>query len=231
MFQIKNEAQRATVYLYGTIGADFWDEDSSNTAKTFAATLDSLSPKPLDIRVDSCGGDVYEGFAIASAVQRYEGDTTCYIDGIAASAASYVALMADRVVMNDYSQIMIHNAWTWCSGNSAELLEMAGRLDALDGTIAGIIAARSGMELDAVREAMAAETWYSADDAVANGLADEVVKTEHRMAASIDRAMLAAFKHVPNGLEEKSHAANTIQNDEGHGRSVVMGNRIYRVER
>lgn len=231
MFQIKNEAQRATVYLYGTIGADFWDEDSSNTAKTFAATLDSLSPKPLDIRVDSCGGDVYEGFAIASAIQRYEGDTTCYIDGIAASAASYVALMADRVVMNDYSQIMIHNAWTWCSGNSAELLEMAGRLDALDGTIAGIIAARSGMELDAVREAMAAETWYSADDAVANGLADEVVKTEQRMAASIDRAMLAAFKHVPHGLEEKSHAANTIQDDEGHGRSVVMGNRIYRVER
>lgn len=231
MFEVRNEAQRAVVYLYGTIGADFWDEASSNTARDFSQTLDSLSPKPLDIRIDSCGGDVYEGFAIASAIQRYEGETTAYIDGVAASAASYIALMADKVVMTDYAQLMIHDAWTWCSGNSRELLDTASRLDALDATIAGIIAARSGMGLDAVRAAMDAETWYTAEAAVENNLADEVVATEQRMAASIDRAMLARFKHVPEAVAEKSHAANTIQGDKGQGRSVVMGNRIYRVER
>lgn len=231
MFEVKNEAQRAVVYLYGTIGADFWDEDSSNTAKDFSKTLDGLSPKPLDIRIDSCGGDVYEGFAIASAIQRYEGETTAHIDGIAASAASYIALMADRVVMTDYAQLMIHDAWTWCSGNAKELTDTASRLDALDVTIAGIISARSGMELDAVREAMDAETWYTAEAAVENHLADEVVATEQRMAASIDRAMLSRFKNVPGAVSEKSHAANTIPSDEGQKRSVVMGNRIYRVER
>ena len=231
MFEVRNEAQRAVVYLYGTIGADFWDEASSNTAKDFSQTLDALSPKPLDIRIDSCGGDVYEGFAIASAIQRYEGETTVYIDGIAASAASYIALMADKVVMTDYAQLMIHDAWTWCSGNSRELLNTASRLDALDATIAGIIAARSGMELDAVRAAMDAETWYTAGDAVANNLADEVVATEQRMAASIDRALLALYRHVPDAVAEKSHAEDTIACDEGQVRSVVMGNRIYRVER
>ena len=165
MFQIKNEAERATVYLYGTIGYDWWSDDDSNTAKTFSQQLDAMGGKPLDIRIDSVGGDVYEAFAIASAIQRYEGETTAHIDGLAASAASYIAVMADRVVMSDFAQFMIHDAWVSMSGNSGELMEMAAQLDSLDGTIAGIIAARSGMELEAVREAMDAETWYTAEAA------------------------------------------------------------------
>lgn len=244
MFQIKNEAQRATVYLYGTIGADFWDEDSSNTAKNFAATLDELSPKPLDIRIDSCGGDVYEGFGIASAIQRYEGETTVYVDGIAASAASYIAVMADKVVMSDFAQLMIHDAWTYTSGNAAELLVAAERLEAVDGIMAGIIAARSGMDVDDVRAAMDAETWYDAQAAVDAGLADEVVQTEQRVAACIDPAMLARYKHAPKAAIEalsapkhaepeegpgKSHAANTMQTDEGC-RLLVLGNRVYQTK-
>ena len=66
MFEVKNEDQRATVYIYGTIGDDWWCPEDANRAKDFSQTLDELSPKPLDIRIDSCGGDVYEGFAIAT---------------------------------------------------------------------------------------------------------------------------------------------------------------------
>lgn len=61
MFEVKNEGQRATVYIYGTIGDDWWCPEDANRAKDFSQTLDELSPKPLDIRIDSCGGDVYEG--------------------------------------------------------------------------------------------------------------------------------------------------------------------------
>lgn len=244
MFQIKNEAQRATVYLYGTIGSDFWDMDSSNTAKNFAATLDELSPKPLDIRIDSCGGDVYEGFGIASAIQRYEGETTAYVDGIAASAASYIAVMADKVVMNDFAQLMIHDAWTYTSGNAAELLVAAERLEAVDATIAGIIAARSGMDVEDVRAAMDAETWYDATAAVEAGLADEIVETKQRVAACIDQTILERYKHAPKAAiealaspkaeepedaEGKSHAANTMQRNEGC-RLLVLGNRVYRTK-
>ena len=201
MFAFKDEATRATLYIYGTIGADFWDEDDSNRAKDFAKTLDELSPKPLDIRIDSAGGDVYEGFAIASAIQRYEGETHVYIDGMAASAASYIALMADYVTMNDYAVLMIHNAWTVTAGNRHELLDMAARLESLDATIAGVIAARSALTLEEVREAMDAETWYTADDALAAGMVNEVIETEQRIAASIDRSMAAHFLNIPETVQ------------------------------
>lgn len=246
MFEIRNEAGRATVYLYGTIGNDFWDEESSNTAKKFSRTLDELTPKPLDIRIDSSGGDVYEGFAIASAIQRYEGETTVYIDGLAASAASYIALMGDKVVMNDYAQIMVHNAWTYNRGNAESMRTMAERLEALDANIAGIIASRSSLEVEDVREAMAAETWYSAADALAAGLADEVIETDSRMAASIDPAFLGVYAHIPEsviaaqsdeteaaepGQHEESDAADKVPvRDEADERLIVLANRIYRIK-
>lgn len=199
MFKIKDEAERATVYIYGVIG-DSWDEDEANRAKAFAQTLDQLSPKPLDIRIDSPGGDVYEGFAIASAIQRYAGDTHAYVDGMAASAASYVALMADRVTMNDFSMFMIHNAWGLCIGNRDELRDMADRLEYIDGTIAEAIAKRSAMTLDEVTEAMGAETWYKGEDALAAGLCDEVIVTEQRVAACLGREIAERYRNIPEDV-------------------------------
>ena len=200
MFKVKNEGERATVYIYGTIGEDYWSPDDENRAKAFAQTLAELSPKPLDIRIDSTGGDVYEGFAIASAIQRYDGETHAYVDGIAASAASYIALMADKVTMNDYAMIMIHNAWTLAIGNRDELRDLADRLEAIDKTIAGIISARSALGLDEVLAAMSAETWYTGPEALAAGMCDEVIETEQRMAASLDKAIAKHFKNVPECL-------------------------------
>lgn len=252
MFNVRNEADRATVYVYGTIGDDWWSPEDSNRAKDFSRTLDALSPKPLDIRIDSAGGDVYEGFAIASAIQRYAGETHAYVDGLAASAASYIALMADRVTMNDFSMIMVHNAWCMAVGNKEELVETAARLEALDDTIAGIISARSGLSLDEARDAMAAETWYSAADAAEAGMCDEVVETSERIAASIDRRIAARFRRIPEsarvtdnggdalllvgtedvtgaGADGKSHADDSIDGNEASGakKAVLLGNRIY----
>ena len=200
MFTIRNEADgRATVYLYGTIGPDWWDPEEQNLARDFSQRLAELSPTPLDIRIDSSGGDVYEGFGIASAIQRYEGETCAYIDGIAASAASYVAVMADRVVMNDYSCFMIHKAWTSAFGmNADDLRTLAARLDGIDMCIAELIAKRSGQQVDDVLAAMAAETWYWGDEALEAGLCDEVIETEQRMAASLNREMAGMYRHVPD---------------------------------
>lgn len=226
MFQIKNETEKAIVYLYGTIGTDYWSDDDSNTAKNFAKTLDSFGEKPLEIRLDSCGGDVYEGFGIASAIQRYKGQTTVYVDGIAASAASYIALMADKVVMSSFASIMIHDASTFAFGNAEDFRDTINRLEALDQTIAGIIAGRSGMDVEDVKAAMDAETWYTAEQAVASGLADEVIETKQRTSNCLDEAMMARFKHAPK--IEKSHEANTIPQDQGRIR--LFGNKVYRVK-
>lgn len=200
MFGIKDEAGKAVLYIYGTIGDD-WNEDDANRAKDFAKTLDALSPKDLEIRIDSPGGDVYEGFAIASAIKRYEGETHAFIDGMAASAASYIALMCDRVTMNDYAMFMIHNAWGLCVGNRNEMRDMANRLETIDGAIADVISKRSGMELDAVKAAMDAETWYRADDALAEGICDEVLETEQRIAACIDRSIADRYRNIPEDVE------------------------------
>lgn len=250
MFKVNDEAGRATVYIYGTIG-EGWSDEDSNRAKSFAKLLDKLSPKPLDIRIDSTGGDVYEGFAIASAIQRYEGDTHVYIDGIAASAASYIALMGDYITMNDYAMLMIHNAWTIAAGNRDELREIADRLEAIDSTIAGIISARSGMELDAVRAAMCAETWFSANDALEADMCNEVIETEQRIAASLDRESAMRFRNIPECVRivEKapepaetpaaeppadgaSHPLSTISDDEGKDAAgaILLGNHVYRKE-
>lgn len=223
MFNLLNEDEKAIIYLYGVIGKDFWDEESSNTAKSFSKTLDELKDKPIEIHIDSVGGDVYEGFAIASAIQRYKGETTAFIDGIAASAASYVALMADKVIMADFAEFMIHNAWTMVSGNSSDLLAMAERLDALDLTIARIISARTGMELTDVQDAMKNETWYNAEDAKDNGFADEVIQTEKRAAASLDKTILSHFKNVPESIS-KSHAENNL--NKTAKKLTVLGNRV-----
>ncbi|MCC2803198.1 head maturation protease, ClpP-related [Collinsella aerofaciens] len=202
MFRIKNEAEKATVYLYGTIGSDFWSSEESNTAKNFAKELDGLKGKPVDIRIDSLGGDVYEGFAIASAIQRYKGETTAHIDGIAASAASYIAMMADKVVMSSFAQLMIHDAWTYAQGNAQELAD--------------------------VKKAMDEETWYTADEALELGLVDEKVATEKRVADALDRTLMGRFKHAPADAIEKSHAVDTVaRSEEGF---VLLGNHVYRKE-
>lgn len=200
MFEVRDEGGRATLYIYGTIGDDWWSPEDSNRARDLSQALDGLSPAPLDIRIDSCGGDVYEGFAIAAAIQRYDGPTTAHIDGIAASAASYIALSADRVHMSDFAWLMIHNAWAMCTGNCDGLREMADRLEGIDGSIAKIISARSGMEPDEVRAAMRAETWYTAEEAADAGMCDEVVETEQRVAAMVDPAIAARFDRVPDGV-------------------------------
>jgi len=200
MFTIKESEDKATIYVYGTIG-DHWKEDKANRAKDFAAALDDLTPKALDIRIDSPGGDAFEGFAIASAIQRYEGKTHAYVDGMAASAASYIAIMADKVTMNDFSAFMIHNASGIVIGNRDDMRETADLLESLDNSIARTIASRTGMGLEDVKDAMSAETWYFGDEAKNAGLCDEVIKTEKRGKAKISREFADRFKNIPEGVE------------------------------
>ena len=201
MIRFENDGEeKAKVYIYGTIG-DHWKDSKANRAKDFALKLDELSPKALEIHVDSPGGDVFEGFAIASAIQRYAGETHVYVDGVAASAASYIAIMADKVTMNDFAAFMIHNASGIVIGNRDDMRETADLLERLDNSIAVAISGRTGMGIEDVKAAMSAETWYFGDEAKEAGFCDEVVKTEKRAKATLERKYADNFKHVPEGIE------------------------------
>lgn len=260
MFTIKESDEKATIYVYGTIG-DHWKEDKANRAKDFATALDDLSPKALEIRIDSPGGDAFEGFAIASAIQRYEGETHAFVDGMAASAASYIAIMADKVTMNDFSAFMIHNASGIVIGNRDDMRETADLLERLDNSIAGTISARTGMELVDVQAAMSAETWYFGEEAEKAGFCDEVIKTEKRSKAKIERKFADRYKNIPDGVEivdeypidaqmleatleptpepayedpenSASHALPTLSDNEDKDAegAILLGNRLYRKE-
>lgn len=238
MFEVRNEAERAEILLYDSIGehTDFWTgEKTGISATTFKEKLDEVSPKPVDLRIDSSGGDVFEAFAMCSAIQRYEGEIKAYVDGLAASAASYIAVVCDEVIMNDYAYIMIHCASSVCWGNARKLEDTAARLRNIDANLAAIYQKRSNLSLEEVLDYMADETWFTAAEAYDKGLCTEVIETEERMAACIDPSFAKNYLHVPQGISvadkagDESHARHTITAKAVEKAAfTVLDGRIYR---
>lgn len=240
MFEVRNEAETAEILLYDYVGehTDFWTgEKTGVSAKSFKAALDEVSPKPVSLRIDSSGGDVFEAFAMCSAIQRYEGEVTAYIDGLAASAASYIAVVCKNVVMNDYAYLMIHCASSYVSGNARDMEDTAARLRNIDANLAAIYEKRSALTTEEVLDYMADETWFTAAEAMECGLCTEVVETEERMAACIDAGAAKAYRHVPEALSlrseprSESHAVRTIEADAVEKAAfAILDGTIYRKE-
>lgn len=170
ILNIKNGA--AELFLYDIIGNDMFGGIS---AKDFASQLTDLKDaKSLDIRINSPGGDVFDGLAMYALINNFKGTKTVYIDGLAASIASVIAMAGDKVVMAPEAELMIHSAWTVSQGNSQDLRKMADQLDSADAKIQAIYERKTGMDKAALDELMKAETWMSADKAVEMKFADGV---------------------------------------------------------
>lgn len=153
---------------YGILPQDVIDELKGVTA-----------PK-LRVRVNSPGGSVFDGIALANVLRAHPAEVTVQVDGIAASIASVIAMAGDRIVMMPHSQMMIHDAFALAVGNAADMREMAGFLDKQSDNIAAVYAERAGGTVTDWRTRMLAESWYTADEAVAAGLADEVAQLPRR---------------------------------------------------
>lgn len=161
----------ATVHIYDEIG--YW----GITASDFVAELSQLNAAAIDLHLNSPGGEIFDGIAIMNALRSHPATVTTYVDGLAASIASVIAMAGDRVVMAPNSQMMIHDGSGLCIGNASEMREMATLLDRQSDNIASVYAAKAGGELADWRALMMAETWYTAEEAVEAGLADEVSST------------------------------------------------------
>ncbi|NUS26942.1 MAG: Clp protease ClpP [Streptomyces sp.] len=159
----------AELLLYDDIGGWF-----GTYAEDFDTDLKAVTAKKLTVRVNSPGGSVFEGMAIASMLRAHPADITVRVDGIAASIASVIAMAGDRVVMMPGATMMIHDASGMCLGDAADMAKMAELLDLLSNNIADIYAAKAGGTRDEWRTKMRAESWYLAQEAVDAGLADEV---------------------------------------------------------
>jgi ATP-dependent protease ClpP protease subunit len=167
------DGDRAEVFIYGYIGDDWHEEDV--TAASFTKTLRAITAPIIDLRVNSPGGAVFDGIAIYAALLEHPATVAVTVDGVAASAASFVSMAGDTVAMQKPAKMMIHDASGIVLGNAADMQEMADLLNELSDTIAGIYADRAGGTVAKWRDAMKAETWYSAAAAVEAGLADQVV--------------------------------------------------------
>ncbi|MCQ9341330.1 ATP-dependent Clp protease proteolytic subunit [Corynebacterium phoceense] len=164
------------ILMYGPIGEDFWEPENSITAKSIMSQLADMTGD-VTVRISSGGGDVYAGIDIMNALKNYDGgEVTVIVESLAASAASFIAVGgADRVLMRASSELMIHRAWTWAEGNADEVAKTLKDLERQDTKLANIYAAKAGGTVEDWLAAMSDETWYTADEAVAAGLADEVI--------------------------------------------------------
>jgi len=158
----------AHLYLYDEIS--WWGVMASD----FVAALADAGPGDVTLHVNSPGGDVFEGIAMLNTLRAHPGNVTAVVEGIAASAASFVLMGADHVLMAPNSELMIHDAWGMCVGDSADMTSMAASLERVSANIASIYQGKAGGDAEQWRSAMLAETWYSAGGAVTAGLADAV---------------------------------------------------------
>lgn len=197
----QNGADSTTLYLYDPIVRDQWEAEMFGgvTAKELAIAIAAVDTPKLHIRIDSPGGDVFAAQAIAQALREYAGEATAHIDGICASAATIIAIACARVEMAVGAMFMVHRAWSIAVGNTNDFLEMAALLDKTDGVLAAQYAAKTKQSAADCLAMMDAETWLTAEEAIAAGFVDDaapVIKADAR------KWNLAAYQKAPPGKPE-----------------------------
>jgi len=188
--------------IYEEIGFDFWT-GGGVTADSVKAQLDQAgSYNSISLRINSPGGDAFEGVAINSLLKAQNKPIAVFVDGIAASAASIIAMAGDEITMAPGAMMMIHDAWSMCIGNDEDMRKMADTLERVSASIAQVYVDRTGKPIDEVSSLMDAETWMSAEECVANGFATAVSKHQDRAAMALASSFkaLAKMKRVPDQL-------------------------------
>lgn len=191
LFDIKQKGKTGEILIYSDIGDGMW---GGLSAKTFREQMNALkNVDELNIRINSGGGDAFEGVAIYNTIREFKGHKVVHIDGLAASIATVIASAGDVIKMGEGAQYMIHLAWTMGFGNRNDMAKAVERLDLTDKLIAGIYNKRTGLSEKELLKMMTDETWLSPADALEYGFVDEVVEAP-RVAASLNRDW---FKRPP----------------------------------
>jgi len=189
----------AEISIYDEIGA------YGVSAKAFLADLGKLPDKaPLTLRLNSPGGSVFDAVAIYNALQRHAGTVTVSIDGIAASAASYIAMAGDEIIMPENAFLMIHEPSGMVMGTAADMRSMAEALDKIGGSLLRGYAAKSGKAEKDIAKLMAKETWLDAAEALEMGFADTMSEPV-KIAASFE---VSQFQNTPPEIVEAVKAAD-----------------------
>ncbi len=174
--RVESAAGETAIYLYDTLVSDDLSAEyfGGVSAQSLVPQIRAIRGGTIRLHINSAGGDVFAGQAIAQAVRDTGAQVIAQVDGLAASAATLPAMAADRVEIAEGGFFMIHNAWTMAIGNANDLTDTAALLAKVDASIAATYARRSRLGIEDVRQLMDAETWFSASEAVDAGLADAI---------------------------------------------------------
>lgn len=193
--------KEAEIDIEGEITSRIW-YDTDTSASQFRDLLKQVGDvKTINLHINSPGGDVFEGVAIYNMLKQNKADIHVYIDGLAASIASVIAMAGDTITMPENSMLMIHNPWTIAQGNSKELRKVADDMDKMGESIKTSYLSKSNskLDVDTLTKLMDDETWLTAKESVEYGLADEVLEPV-KMAACLTEEQAKAFKHAPKSL-------------------------------
>jgi ATP-dependent protease ClpP protease subunit len=195
-FTAKAGGTNAEIYLYGDIGGDFLGDGI--TADTFQKELNKLpkTVRTIDLRIDSMGGSVFDARTIYTLLVQHRAKIAVSIDGLAASAASFIAMAGDSIAISEGGFVMIHEARGIVRGTAADMEQSAKLLRQINSTIVDTYAARTGASKTQLNAWMVAETWFTGPDAVKNGFADSLMENK-RIAAC---ARPQDFKNCPAAL-------------------------------
>jgi len=196
-YEIKNKADVSEIWLYDEIG--FWGMG----AKEFIVELNAIKSPKIDMHINSPGGDVFDGAAIYNAIKRHPAAVVSFVDGIAASIASVIALAGEKVVMAENAIYMMHNPSGFTIGTAEDMRKTADILDKVRDTMIGAYMEKSGKDEDAIKALLDGETWLNAEETKDEGFAD-VIGEKYDMAACakfVPALAKMGFKNVPQRLQ------------------------------
>jgi ATP-dependent Clp protease protease subunit len=210
---VKNEGDTSHVYLYDAIGG-WWGVE----AKSFIKTLNDISEPNIVLHINSPGGDVFDARAISTAIKQHSSKITAQIDGLCASAATYISAACDSVSMADGGFYMIHEGWTLAVGNKRDLNKTAELLQKVDDSILNDYERKTSLNRDELNAWMEAETWFSAEEAKDHGFIDSIIDEDAQPENSADKPSnkmdwnLSAYANTPAALVKNKAPDN--QNDD-----------------
>jgi ATP-dependent protease ClpP protease subunit len=202
-YKIENKADRAEIWLYDEIGEDWWT-GGGVTAKAFQKEISAIKAPQIDLHINSPGGSVFDGVTIYNLIKQHPANVTTYIDGIAASIASVIALAGDRVVMAENAIYMIHSPSGGVYGKSSDMRSFADVLDKINGTMVGTYVAKTGKPEDEISAMLDTETWL--DQRVIRNLQARAFLQRYTAVASPTASVLWLGYRIETALGDTSAA-------------------------
>lgn len=209
-FQFKNEVENGkhVLTLSGNVQKKYWRDDDVINAKDIRESLESVTDD-IVIKLNSPGGDVFEGIEIYNYLKDHPSNVTVEVTGVAASAATFITAGANEVIMNVGTSLMIHEASTFTWGNKSDIQKTLNALETIDESILSIYSEKTGQSNEQLEEWMSEEKWFTADEAVEFGFADSVkrdnvksVESEESIEDIINSKVAIAMAAFSNALEK-----------------------------